>query len=449
LEAETYLASGYGIRAAIQEHGKGWVPLNQFAKIWQPNRLKGILVSPKYGTPFLAATQVFDIRPVSRKWLAVDKIASAAKFFVKAGTIVVTRSGAVGRATMATEAVEGVVISDDLLRVEPRDIEQWGWVYAFLRSPQARAMMTSAQYGHIIKHLEASHLEALPIPEVDDETAEAFRQKVQRILGLRNQAHVLAMKAEALFEDAVGSITVADRGESGFEVSASVLGSAHGRRLEAAFHNPACRQIRGHLQDAGHPCMRLGDLNFKIWVPNRYQRIPAEFGVDYFDSSDLLEINPESIKRFVDGGFGDSYGGRVQKDWILLPSSGQVYGIIGNAVLAGPGFDGKVLSNHVIRIAPKENASVQPGYLQVALSHPKLGRPLIKALAFGSSVPEIDPQDLEDFPVVRLGDDLERQIAQTTEKVVAYRAEADALELAVGDEAGDLVGQFMVRGSLI
>jgi hypothetical protein len=48
-----------------------------------------------------------------------------------------------------------------------------------------------------------------------------------------------------------------------------------------------------------------------------------------------------------------------------------------------------------------------------------------------------------------LGLPLERKIAQATEKVVAYRAEADALELAVGDEAGELVGHFMARGSLI
>src|SRR4051812_26369108 len=67
MEADNYLAGGYGLRLAIQARAAGWRPLRGFASVWQPSRLKGIQVGPDYGTPFLAATQVFDIRPVSRK----------------------------------------------------------------------------------------------------------------------------------------------------------------------------------------------------------------------------------------------------------------------------------------------------------------------------------------------------------------------------------------------
>jgi hypothetical protein len=42
------------------------------------------------------------------------------------------------------------------LRVEPDKTAHWGWVYAFLPSPKCRAIMTAAQYGHVIKHLEVS-----------------------------------------------------------------------------------------------------------------------------------------------------------------------------------------------------------------------------------------------------------------------------------------------------
>src|SRR5882724_4220783 len=70
MEAETYLSSGYGLRVAIEGRPGGWKRFDKLARVWQPSRLKGIQVSPEFGTPFLAATQVFDIRPVSRKWLA-------------------------------------------------------------------------------------------------------------------------------------------------------------------------------------------------------------------------------------------------------------------------------------------------------------------------------------------------------------------------------------------
>ena len=67
MEAETYLSTGYGLRLALEERAAGWVPLSQLARVWQPLRLKGTLVPKSVGTPFLAATQVFDMRPVPRK----------------------------------------------------------------------------------------------------------------------------------------------------------------------------------------------------------------------------------------------------------------------------------------------------------------------------------------------------------------------------------------------
>jgi hypothetical protein len=118
MEAETYLSSGYGIRMAIQSKPKGWGYFRQLARVWMPSRLKGILVSPEYGNPFFAATQVFDVRPIARKFLALEKMSGAKNCFVQDGQILVTRSGSVGRPALAHRPHRGVVISDDLLRVE-------------------------------------------------------------------------------------------------------------------------------------------------------------------------------------------------------------------------------------------------------------------------------------------------------------------------------------------
>lgn len=93
LEAETYLASAYGIRLAMESRTKGWSRLDTLARVRQPSRLKGILVDPGYGTPFLAATQVFDLRPTPRKWLSLEHTDDAENRFVAPGLILVTRSG--------------------------------------------------------------------------------------------------------------------------------------------------------------------------------------------------------------------------------------------------------------------------------------------------------------------------------------------------------------------
>ena len=206
MEAENYLAGGYGIRLAMEARKTGWSPMGELAKVWQPSRLKGILVSPDYGTPFLAATQVFDLRPVPRKFLSLDRTDNSSERFVTSGQILVTCSGSVGRATLAHAPHENILISHDLLRVEPQQEKLWGWLYAYLRAPQTRAMMSAAQYGHVIKHLEVSHLNALPMPVLRNDLLTEFNGRVKELLDKRDCAHALMLEAETLFDDAIGPV---------------------------------------------------------------------------------------------------------------------------------------------------------------------------------------------------------------------------------------------------
>ena len=127
----------------------------------------------------------------------------------------------------------------------------------------------------------------------------------------------------------------------------------------------------------------------------------------------------------------------------MVPSSGQVYGIIGSATLATQALDNQVVSNHVIRIAPKREPSIRVGYLVTALSHLKWGRPLVKSLAFGSSVPEIDPADLARFKIVRLSRETESAIADLAEGSANARAEADILEREIAKDAAKIIDRFI------
>lgn len=442
MEAENYLAGGYGIRLALEAQRAGWKPLAEFAKVWQPSRLKGILVSPSFGTPFLAATQLFDLRPVPRKWLALERTDNVSGRIVSPGMFLVTRSGSVGRTTIALKHHRGTLISDDLLRVEPRAASVWGWVYGFLRSPQGRAMMSAAQYGHIIKHLEVGHLNALPVPMVRDSLLVDFAAQVQAILDARNSAHDLFEQAETLFENAVGALSLPGLGTTGFSVRASDLFSGR-RRLEAFFHNPTPAALRQHFAAKGLTATSLEDGGFDIWLPTRFRRIPAEAGVEFMDSSDLFEISPDITKKIADGNFGDPYAARVRAGWLLLARSGQIYGLNGSLVIANEAHEGKVISDHIMRIAPNANQSIRTGYVYVALSHPTLGRPLVKALAYGSSIPEIDPTDMRRLEVVRIGKKTEEEIADLADKASHCLASADLLEVKLASHAGRLIDAFV------
>jgi hypothetical protein len=312
-----------------------------------PGRLKGIQVSREYGTPFLAATQVFDVRPIPRKWLSLDRTEDAANRFVRSGTILVTCSGSVGHPTLAYTPHENTLISHDLLRIQALDRRDRGWIYAYLHASQTRAMAIGAHYGHIIKHLETSHVEALPIPMVDDKTAAHFERQVERILGLRNKGHELTLEAESRFEMAVGPMTIKDWGEQGFAVRASKAFTFGRRRMDATIHNPGVSAIRRHLAKHAQGFTTISAAGYDVWLPNRFRRVPAPDGVVLVESAALTEVNPDLSKVIADTEFGDPYRGRIQAGWILMARSGQTYGILGTAVLAEKDLEDKVITDDI------------------------------------------------------------------------------------------------------
>ncbi|MDX8440979.1 hypothetical protein [Mesorhizobium australafricanum] len=441
MEAENFLASGFGTRLSIESKSSGWCRLYEKARTWQPSRLKGIQVSANFGTPFLAATQVFDVRPVPRKWLSLNRTSDYAERFVDQGTILVTCSGSVGRSTLAYSSIGGVLVSHDLLRIAAIDPRWRGWVYAYLRAPSVRGMMMAAQYGHIIKHLEIHHLDALPLIEPSttntlDECNKAFKQVIAR----RNAAQVKMAQAESAFQENFEEATE-QYDEASFVRRASDCLFGNRRRFDAWSHNPQKVEIETQLRAGAVVWTSLREANCDVWLPNRFKRVPAEDGVALIDSSQIFEINPDYARRISASGISDKNNGYVKPGWLMMSRSGQVYGLLGSVVIATAQHEGKLVSDDVIRIAT--NGTIAPGYLYVAMSHPGLGRPRTKSLAYGSSIPHIEVEDLKDFSVPRLAPEVEKRIAVLAEEAFALWSEADEAENLLAEIAEVEIERFL------
>ena len=345
---------------------------------------------------------------------------------------------------MAHLTIKDVLISDDLLRFEFLEEGWWGWIYAYLRAPTVRKMMKAAEYGHIIKHLETHHLDSLPVVCVNDQTRARFGAEASDLLELRDRAYALTVEAERLFERAFDVFEATDLGEAGFSSRASGMFSRR-RRLDAWHHNPAVRALEAHLARQAKGWNRIVELGFEVWLPTRFRRVAARDGVDFLDSSDLFEINPDVTKRIADRDFGDPYNGRVARGWVLLARSGQIYGLNGSAMVSGPFHENKVISDHIIRIAPQD-PQCRLGYLLVAMTHPTLGRPRVKALPYGSSVPEIEVEDVQGFSIPRLDERVEADIADRVEEAARLRDGADELETRLAESANAEVERFTGSG---
>jgi hypothetical protein len=367
MEAENFLGAGFGTRRAIESKPNGWQRLRAVARTWQPSRLKGIQVSPEFGSPFLAATQVFDLRPVPRKWLSLDRTEDHSERVLKQGTILLTCSGDVGRATLAHVTTDQLLVSHDLLRIDPEPVSR-GWVYAYLRAPTIRAMMRSAQYGHIIKHLETQHLDDLPVIVPRDENIlRTCQEKASAIVSARNTGAERIAEAETLFSNQFGAPRSSLGYESGFVRKASDTLFANRRRFDAWTHNPERAEIEWVLRNRSVEWQSLAAIGCEIWLPNRFRRVPADDGLELVDSSSIFEINPDPGRRIAASGIADRNSGMVKPGWLMMSRSGQVYGLLGSVVLATEAHEGKVVSDDVIRL--KTGSGITPGYLYVVLAH--------------------------------------------------------------------------------
>jgi hypothetical protein len=439
MEAETYLTSGYGIRLAIEKRKNGWVPFGALARAWCPPRIKQVFVEPEHGVPYFNTSQVFDVRPWPRKWLALEKTSKAESRFAKQGTILVMASASPGKSTLVTRAHENAFISHHFMRVEPVDIEQAGWVYAFLRSPQGLAMMSGSQYASIIRHIEPHHLAALPVPIVSDETAADFRMRVQRVLDFRNDAHKLAEEADARFAQAVGPITPKQK-EEGFAIRVSDIVGGR-RRLEASYHAPQVAAILQRFKRFDS----LRDVTKRVWWMSRFKRFFGEGGIPYLSADEIFSINPQETKRILVDPADNHHDYFVEPGWIVMARSGQVYGLNGAAALMTEYHAKMFLSDDLIRIIV-DPSKIRPGYLLVTLTHRTHGRPILIRYAYGTSIPHLDPGDVSDFPVVRLGDKEEGAIADLAEASARARAEAGVIERAIAVDAGGIIDKFIAGG---
>ena len=301
-------------------------------------------------------------------------------------------------------------------------------------------MMSAAQYGHIIKHLEIAHLSALPIPSPREDLLCQFSEQVQQILDLRIEAYEKSREAEQLFAELFPTFKRGPVASAGFSVKASqIFGSR--QRLDASCFTPLTQDIEEAFYRHAKGVETLRDVTTKVFAPGRFKHIYGDGGMPYLDSADILEVNPDITKFVLSLSPEEQKEYHVEPGWLLLPCSGQVYGNLGHTVLATEYHVGKVLTNHILRVAPNE--SIRSGYLQCVLGHPELGRPRVVRFAFGSSVPEVAALDVLTTAIPRFDINTENLLADLMEQSAIARDKADALEQVIGEKAEELIDLFL------
>lgn len=394
------------------------------SRIFWPGRFKRQYVSKKDGEPFLMPSEVFMFLPKPTKYV----INYPSEVKVKRNWILITRSGTVGRVLITTKYLENFVLSDDLIRVHPKE-NNFGFLYAYLNTWIGQAFLTKDQYGATVKHIEPHHVANIPIPRIPD-LEEEINQKILEAHKLREEAQELLLKAEEMIYSELGLPKIDEEdveyfgGEIGrlvkaFEVKASELDY----RLDASYHVPILRLIKEKLKKGENrgefQLTKLRELCKAIFIPPRFKRPyvknPSE-GIPFLSGTHLIEIKPLDVK-YLWNRYKKITLYKVYKNWILISARGTVgrpYLITTDTPIAA--------SDNILRCVPDRN-KVLPAYL-TAFLHTSYSAYQFQAQKAGSVQDLLQPTHAEDILIPLPSKDVQDKIGSLV--IEAYNKEDKA-----------------------
>ena len=317
---------------------------------------------------------------------------------VRKNDILITGFGTIGNVRLVSRLQDGVCYANNVCRVRIKNGVYLGYIYAFLSSKYAYAQLNNNASGSVVRYIEAPGVKKTLVPSFPESFQKEVDDLIQESARLREEA------AEAL-EEAHGFIErnfiFANKKQISSVSIKSVLLS-HNKRFEATYHTSENRSIYEYII-SNCKYIRLGDLCDRIFRPGIFKREYVSKGVTFLGGADILMAIPDSDKRLSFRQVEKMPELKVKKNWILVTCGGT----IGNTVIIDKQLEQCVISQHVMRIVPKED--ILKGYLFAVLSS-KIGNNLISLFTTGSVIPQIEAHHLELVPIPLFNKDIMERI---------------------------------------
>jgi type I restriction enzyme S subunit len=398
---------------------------NLSEKIFWPGRFKRRYVSKKEGDPFLMPSEVIMFLPKPKKFI----IDYPKEVSIKENWILITRSGSVGRCLITSKPLKRYVLSDDLIRIVPKDENNVGYLYAYLNTWIGQAFLIKDQYGSTVKHIEPHHVATILVPRIP-ELEEEINQKILEAHRLREEAQELLLKAEEMLYSELGLPEISEEdveylgGEEGrivksFEIKASELNL----RLDASYHLPIIRQIEQYLVEINMDVQLLGNKISSIFIPPRFKRPYVkkyDEGVRYIRPSDLPLIKYFE-SRYLARTFKKCDLYRLREGEILVVTDGT----IGWASIVTPLIAGWYGSNNFARIVPTED--LDRGYLLAYLLSP-YGQYQLKSEIFGGVIDHLTADHISQIKIPIPSEQIQRNIGNFVFEAYGKRDKANQIE---------------------
>jgi len=193
-----------------------------------------------------------------------------------------------------------------------------------------------------------------------------------------------------------------------------------GKRLDASNYEIQAERAKKLLHDSNLELVPLTGKNGYVqdaFFPGRFKRHYANKGIPFLGSSEILQTNPTPIKFLSNEFHGTQQDLFVKENYILVSRSGT----IGKIVFSTKYFENIALSDHIIRLVPKnfENAACLYVYLKS-----EIGQRILASGTFGSVVDEIDPKNFHNVPIPIFPKKFQNEITNTVKEIIRLRYQA-------------------------
>ena len=171
-----------------------------------PSRFKRVYVEEGNGVVFFGGKQIYELDPSNKKYLSIgqhkEKIMNDLE--IHTNSILITRSGTIGKVAIVPEHWEGWIPNEHIIRVVPANNEIAGYLCAWLSSDYAYPLIIRYTYGAVVDEINDKQVSEIVIPLLRDEnTQRAINDKVLEANRKRTEAYQLEQEALTVLDEKV------------------------------------------------------------------------------------------------------------------------------------------------------------------------------------------------------------------------------------------------------
>lgn len=421
----------------------GFTTLSEFIQdVEEPTLFTRIYCDKEFGVPYISSSEMSEIEPpVDSRFISKTLTKNIEQYIIKRGQILVSAAGTVGSIVVATEELDGVAGTSDILRINLDQSKYLGFIYTYLTSSFGANELSNLAYGAIIKRVRGFQLAELKTPIINDSVVGKMNQMIVTALENRDEANRLIKQARSLVLqynnlpplsnikpetlDADGEVEIRMTGIDEF---------TQDYRLDAHFYNPMAKFAVDEISNTNHQLLK--DLSTEIILGKRFKRnyVESDFGTPFLGGKNIIQIRPE-LKYLSDTEISFIDDLLIKRNWTLISCSGT----LGRVCFVYDNYENYAASQHILRVNPNEDL-IDPAYLNCFLSS-EYGYHQLLRYRYGAVIDEIDDKNIEGVLVPIPNEEQQKEIGDLVRKAYELRAEAIKLE----DEAQELLTQALTQ----